>query len=68
MKANIGSPDRIARFILGIVIIAIGFYFGSWWGAIGIIPIITAFLNFCPVYKLLGVSTEKKIETEKLKR
>lgn len=68
MKTNVGSPDRIARIILGVVIIAIGFYFQSWWGVIGIVPIITATLNFCPVYKLLGVNTKKKIQTEKLKR
>jgi hypothetical protein len=67
MKANVGSADRIIRFILGAVIIALGFYFKSWWGIIGVLPIITGFLNFCPAYNLIGVSTKKKIETEKLK-
>jgi len=67
MKANVGSADRIIRFILGVIILALGFYFKSWWGIIGIVPIITGFLNFCPVYSLIGVSTKKKIETEKLK-
>jgi len=67
MKANVGSADRIIRFILGVIILALGFYFKSWWGIVGIVPIITGFLNFCPVYSLIGVSTKKKIETEKLK-
>ncbi|HMN23428.1 MAG: DUF2892 domain-containing protein [Ignavibacteriaceae bacterium] len=67
MKTNVGSADRIVRFVIGIVIIALGFYFKSWWGVIGIFPIITAYLNFCPVFKLLGVNSKKKIETEKLK-
>jgi hypothetical protein len=67
MKANVGSADRIARLVIGVVVIALGFYFKSWWGVIGLVPIATALLNFCPVYKLIGVSTVKKIATEKLK-
>ena len=67
MKANVGSADRIVRFILGAVIIALGFYFKSWWGVVGIGPIITGLINFCPAYNLIGVSTKKKIETKKLK-
>lgn len=67
MKNNMGSADRIIRVIFGAVIIALGFYFGSWFGVIGLVPIITAALNFCPAYNLIGISTRKKIETEKLK-
>ena len=67
MKANVGSTDRIARFVIGLVIIALGFYFNSWWGVIGIVPIVTGALNFCPAYNLIGISTKKKIATEKLK-
>lgn len=67
MKANVGSLDRIIRIILGVVIIALGFYFKSWWGVVGLVPIITGLLNFCPAYSLIGVSTKEKIETERLK-
>lgn len=67
MKANVGSTDRIIRFVLGAVIIAVGFYFKSWWGVVGVVPILTGLLNYCPAYNLIGVSTKKKIETEKLK-
>lgn len=67
MKANVGSSDRIIRFILGAVIIVLGFVYSSWWGVVGIVPIITASLNFCPAYSLIGISTKKKVETEKLK-
>ena len=67
MKANVGSTDRIIRFVLGAVIIVVGFYFKSWWGLVGVVPIITGLLNYCPAYNLIGVSTKKKIETEKLK-
>lgn len=67
MKANVGRIDRIIRFVLGAVIITVGFYFKSLWGVVGIVPIITGLLNFCPAYNLIGVSTRKKITTEKLK-
>lgn len=68
MVANVGGADRIIRFILGVVIIALGFYFKSWFGVIGIVPILTGLLNYCPAYNLIGVSTKAKIETEKLKK
>lgn len=67
MKTNVGGADRIVRIILGLVIIVLGFIFKSWWGVIGFVPVITGLLNFCPAYTLLGVSTKKKINTEKLK-
>lgn len=67
MKANVGITDRIIRFVLGAVIIVVGFYFKSWWGVLGVVPIITGLLNYCPAYNLIGVSIKKKIETEKLK-
>ncbi len=67
MKENIGSVDRIIRIILGVGFVALGFYFQSWWGVIGVVPIITALVNFCPAYHLIGVSTKSKVKTEKLK-
>jgi len=67
MKANVGNTDRIIRIILGAVIIVLGFYFQSWWGAVGILPIITGLVNYCPAYSLIGVSTKTKVKTEKLK-
>lgn len=66
MKKNIGSADKIIRIILGVAIIAYGIYNQSWWGVVGIVPLFTAFINWCPAYSLIGVSTNKKIKTEKL--
>lgn len=66
MKANIGSSDKVIRLVLGVIIIVLGFYFNSWWGVIGLVPIITVVINFCPIYGMLGISTNKKIKTEKL--
>lgn len=57
MSCNVGSTDRIIRIVLGLVFIALGIYFGSWWGAIGLIPLVTGVLNYCPLYSLFGLST-----------
>ena len=59
MKCNTGKSDRILRIIIGIVIVAVGIYYESWWGAIGIIPIFTAAIGWCPLYLPLGLSTCK---------
>jgi hypothetical protein len=60
MKCNVGKADRIIRVILGAGIIAIGIYLKSWWGAIGVIPIITAAIGWCPVYLPFGISSCKR--------
>lgn len=60
MKANVGSADRIIRFILGIVIILLGIYFKNWWGAVGVILLFTAAVKWCPIYLPFKISTMRK--------
>lgn len=57
MKCNVGKTEKWIRIAAGIVIIGLGIYYGSWWGIIGIVPIITGLIRYCPVSALLGVST-----------
>lgn len=59
MKINVGKPDKIVRIVLGVVIIGLGVYFGSWWGILGLVLLLTGFMNFCPIYHILGISTCK---------
>ena len=59
MKANVGGIDRILRYILGFAILAVGYYYKSWWGLIGLGPILTATVRFCPAYPLFGMNTCK---------
>lgn len=54
-----GSVDKTIRLVLGFLIIALGFYFQSWWGLIGIVLVATSSLNFCPLYLPFGLSTNK---------
>lgn len=57
MVKNVGLVDRILRVLIGLVLIGWGVYAKNWLGAIGIIPIITAVISFCPLYKIFGIST-----------
>lgn len=59
MKCNMGKTDRILRAIVGIVVIGAGVYYQSWWGAIGVIPLGTAIIGFCPAYLPFGISSNK---------
>jgi len=57
MKANIGNTDRLIRYVAGLALLGAGFYFKSWWGLIGLGPILTATIRFCPAYLPFGLST-----------
>ena len=57
MKCNVGTTDRIIRVLLGLVVIALGIYFNSWWGALGAIPLFTAAISWCPLYAPFGLSS-----------
>lgn len=50
----------IIRIILAVVIFALGFIYKSWWGLVGLIPLLTAIVRFCPAYWPFGISTGKK--------
>ena len=58
MKANVGGFDRIARIVLGLVLIALALTgtIGAW-GWIGLVPLATGLTRFCPLYPLLGMNT-----------
>jgi hypothetical protein len=60
---NIGGIDRVLRLAVGLVLIAYAIPLGfsvtgwNWFGWIGVIPLLTAVVGFCPLYTLLGIST-----------
>ena len=55
---NVETVDRIARIVVGVVLIALVFVGPQTpWGWIGVIPLATALIGFCPAYKLFGLST-----------
>ena len=64
MKKNVGGIDKIIRYILGIIILILGLIFHTWWGLIGLIPIFTAVIGWCPFYVPLKISTTKEEKKE----
>ena len=64
MQLNMGRADRIIRVIIGLGICAIGLYSKSWWGIIGIVPLITAAIGWCPAYYPFGISTTCKLKKQ----
>jgi len=59
MNKNVGGIDRIVRILLGLALVAMGLYTQSWWGAVGLVPLITGLVGWCPMYLPLKVSTAK---------
>jgi hypothetical protein len=60
MSTNTGTIDRALRIIVGIALIALAAT-GTigLWGYIGVVPVATALLGWCPAYSLLGIKTCK---------
>ncbi|MDX2142840.1 MAG: DUF2892 domain-containing protein [Rhodospirillaceae bacterium] len=60
MNQNIGTADRIARVIAGIILLS-GYFVlegdAKWLALIGLVPLATAAMGYCPAYSLLGIST-----------
>jgi hypothetical protein len=62
-STNVGFVDRVARIVLGLVLIAFALGFIApgagyhWLGWIGVIPLATAAFATCPLYSVIGVST-----------
>ncbi len=60
MPKNVGGIDRILRIVVGALLIVWTLFLGGpAWAWIGIVPLATGLLNFCPAYSLIGLSTNK---------
>lgn len=58
MKANVGTIDRILRVVVGLALVgmaAAGVV--GWWGWLGLVPLATGLVGWCPPYALLGFNT-----------
>lgn len=55
---NEGKLDRALRVILGVALIALVFMGPQTaWGWVGLVPLVTGLVGFCPLYALLGINT-----------
>lgn len=57
MQANVGGFDRVLRALVGLSFLGAGLYFKSWWGLVGLVPLLTAIFRFCPAYIPIKLST-----------
>jgi hypothetical protein len=58
MNPNEGNVDRVVRVLFGSILLSLVF-FGphTWLGLIGIVPLFTGVVGFCPLYRVLGLNT-----------
>ena len=55
---NVGTIDRVLRIVVGLALISIVFIGPQTpWGWIGVIPLATALIGYCPLYSVLGIKT-----------
>jgi hypothetical protein len=59
MQKNVGTIDRVIRAVAGLAIIGWGVATNNWLGAIGLIPLGTAAIGWCPGYLPFGIKTCK---------
>jgi hypothetical protein len=65
MKKNLGTADRVIRILLAVVLAYV--YYGGWVTgtagmvllAVGIVLVLTSVVSFCPLYKILGLSSTR---------
>lgn len=60
MMSNVGGIDRTLRIVLGLILLSFIFLLDGnarWFGLIGLVPLATALLGWCPAYTLLGINT-----------
>lgn len=69
MKFNVGTPDRVARLIIGVLLLIAPFVTGwalfanpvwTWvFVIVGLVLAVTALVRFCPIYAMLNLSTSR---------
>ena len=61
MRKNIGNIERVLRIVAGLFILSLTITGPqSLWGLLGIVPLATGIIGWCPPYALLGISTCRK--------
>ncbi|HAI58538.1 MAG TPA: DUF2892 domain-containing protein [Xanthomonadaceae bacterium] len=60
MKANVGGIDRVLRLTVGIGLVGWAAFGGPVWAWVGVVPLLTAVVGFCPVYPIFGFSSCRK--------
>ena len=58
MNKNEGVVDRVVRVALGLALLSLTVVGPqTWWGLVGVVPLLTGIVGFCPAYRIFGLST-----------
>jgi len=60
MQKNVGTTDKVVRIIVGLVLLSLLVIRSDntrWIGLIGLVPLLTVVMSWCPLYTLLGIKT-----------
>ena len=58
MKPNIGKTERLVRIVVGIGVLSLAFAGPrASWAYLGLLPLLSGLIGWCPPYALLGIST-----------
>ena len=57
MKINVGGIDKILRIVVGLALIAWALMGGPVWAWVGVVPLATGAIGWCPAYNLFGMNT-----------
>jgi hypothetical protein len=60
MKMNVGGVDKIARIAIGVILLSLVVFLEGgvrWLGLVGIVPLLTGLVGYCPLYSVLGMNT-----------
>ena len=60
MKTNVGGADRAVRIVAGLALLSLAVFLegdARWWSLVGLVPLATGLMGWCPLYPLVGLST-----------
>lgn len=61
MVKNVNTVDQVVRIVAGLALISLVFIGPKTpWGWVGLILVATGFISFCPIYRMLGISSVKR--------
>ncbi len=60
MEHNVGTLDRILRIVVGLGLLSLVVLLDGpsrWFGLVGLVPLMTSLMGWCPLYTMLGIRT-----------
>jgi hypothetical protein len=59
-NCNVGNTEQIVRISVGAAVLVLGLAYRSWWGLLGLGPLLTGSLRYCPVNQMFGIDNCQK--------